>query len=422
MSVAAVAAWPCAPAPSGPSACADEPARDVPGRHTDAERARANASDASRARGRRRARHAGLEHGGAGKAPARLQSSAARRLSGRELEHLRPDRSRRARRRHRGRFLPDRPGATVGGGRRPARARATTANGSPRRLRSASSWRRSPPATAAATTRLSDTIAHGNSDDLPRVSFWELWNEPNFGEDLAPQAIKGSTVPASGPAYRSLLDAGWRGLGLTGHGRDTILIGNLDARGVERESRVPGQPQGLPGNFGADQAAAVRPNAVLRELDVQGAPRRRGGRRRVPNYRRRIATVPERPPGSVPSIRIRRPPVPGQPAADQGQLERSRLHRVLGAAAARQHRSTGSSESTALARAFRSTTTSTATSRTRRTTARATSSRRPPRRPTSTGRNTCPGATRESPRRCSTCCTTRIRRRTCRSSAGSPAV
>ena len=95
-----------------------------------------------------------------------------------------------------------------------------------------------------------DTIAHGDPNDLPRVSFWELWNEPNFGMDLAPQAIKGSTVPASAPAYRSLLDAGWRGLGLTGHGRDAIVIGNLDARGSNGPPR-PGQPQGLPGNFGA---------------------------------------------------------------------------------------------------------------------------------------------------------------------------
>ena len=28
---------------------------------------------------------------------------------------------------------------------------------------------------------ISDTIVHGNADDLPRVSFWELCNEPNFG-------------------------------------------------------------------------------------------------------------------------------------------------------------------------------------------------------------------------------------------------
>jgi len=94
------------------------------------------------------------------------------------------------------------------------------------------------------------TIVRGDADDLPRVSFWELWNEPNFGMDLAPQAVKGSTVPASAPAYRSLLDAGWGALGLTGHGRDTIVIGNLDARGSSGKPR-PGQPQGLPGNFGA---------------------------------------------------------------------------------------------------------------------------------------------------------------------------
>ena len=105
-----------------------------------------------------------------------------------------------------------------------------------------------------------DTIAHGDADDLPRVSFWELWNEPNFGEDLAPQAIKGSTVPTSAPAYRSLLDAAWRGLGLTGHGRDTILIGNLDARGSNGKPR-PGQPQGLPGNFGQ-----TKPLQFLRTL------------------------------------------------------------------------------------------------------------------------------------------------------------
>jgi hypothetical protein len=93
-------------------------------------------------------------------------------------------------------------------------------------------------------------IVHGAAAELPRVNFWEIWNEPNFGMDLAPQAIKGSTAPASPAAYRSLLDAGWSGLGSTGHGGDTIVIGNLDARGSNGKPR-PGQPQGLPGNFGA---------------------------------------------------------------------------------------------------------------------------------------------------------------------------
>jgi hypothetical protein len=92
--------------------------------------------------------------------------------------------------------------------------------------------------------------APGDPNDLPRVSSWEIWNEPNFGGDLAPQAIKGSSVPAAPSMYRKLLDAGWSGLRSTGHGRDRIVIGNLDARGQSARPG-PGAPQGLPGNFGA---------------------------------------------------------------------------------------------------------------------------------------------------------------------------
>jgi hypothetical protein len=100
----------------------------------------------------------------------------------------------------------------------------------------------------------------GDPTDLPRVRFWEIWNEPNFGMDLAPQAIKGSTIPTAAPMYRSLLDAGWSALGATGHGRDTIVIGNLDARGLSaRASRS--LPQGLPGNF-----SATKPMQFVRTL------------------------------------------------------------------------------------------------------------------------------------------------------------
>lgn len=104
------------------------------------------------------------------------------------------------------------------------------------------------------------TSVPGDPNDLPRVSFWEIWNEPNFGGDLAPQAIKGSRVPASPVMYRSLLDAGWSGLQSTGHGRDTIVIGNLDARGQSARP-APGAPQGLPGNFGA-----TKPMQFVRSL------------------------------------------------------------------------------------------------------------------------------------------------------------
>lgn len=100
----------------------------------------------------------------------------------------------------------------------------------------------------------------GDPNDLPRVSFWEIWNEPNFGGDLAPQAIKGSSVPTAATMYRSLLDAGWSALQSTGHGRDTIVIGNLDARGQSGRP-APGAPQGLPGNFGA-----TKPMQFVRSL------------------------------------------------------------------------------------------------------------------------------------------------------------
>jgi hypothetical protein len=89
----------------------------------------------------------------------------------------------------------------------------------------------------------------GSSSPLPRVSFWSIWNEPNFGEDLAPQAIKGSTVSVAPGMYRSLVNAAWGSLQATGHGHDTIVIGELAARGLQGPAtrHVPG---GFPGNFG----------------------------------------------------------------------------------------------------------------------------------------------------------------------------
>ena len=45
-----------------------------------------------------------------------------------------------------------------------------------------------------------------NPADLPRVSFWSIWNEPNYGPSLAPQALPGTrTVEDSRPVWTALL-------------------------------------------------------------------------------------------------------------------------------------------------------------------------------------------------------------------------
>ena len=72
----------------------------------------------------------------------------------------------------------------------------------------------------------------GASTALPRVDFWAIWNEPNYGPDLAPQAVQQSTIEVAPRLYRDLLDAAWTALHATGHGGDTVLIGELAPRGI----------------------------------------------------------------------------------------------------------------------------------------------------------------------------------------------
>lgn len=84
-------------------------------------------------------------------------------------------------------------------------------------------------------------VPAGATAALPRIDFWSVWNEPNNGFDLAPQAIDHNTVTVSPRVYRGLLDAAWSALQATGHGRDTILIGETAPRGEVTFGR--------PGNF-----------------------------------------------------------------------------------------------------------------------------------------------------------------------------
>jgi hypothetical protein len=92
------------------------------------------------------------------------------------------------------------------------------------------------------------------------VSFWAIWNEPNFGEDLGPQAIDGSTVSVAPGMYRNLVGQAWNALQSTGHGRDTILFGEFAPRGMNAPA-TRRRPQGLPGQF-----AQTKPLQFLRTL------------------------------------------------------------------------------------------------------------------------------------------------------------
>jgi hypothetical protein len=92
------------------------------------------------------------------------------------------------------------------------------------------------------------------SDPLPRVGFWSIWNEPNHGGWLTPQWLAGpggkQLIPASPRIYRSLVDAAWTGLNATGHGGDQILLGETAPRGLHN----PGLTRG------------IRPLRFIREL------------------------------------------------------------------------------------------------------------------------------------------------------------
>ncbi|MGI8506748.1 MAG: hypothetical protein ACR2MK_08095 [Solirubrobacteraceae bacterium] len=93
---------------------------------------------------------------------------------------------------------------------------------------------------------------------LPRVDFWSIWNEPNLGTNIAPQATDHSTVEVSPRYYRAMVDSAWAALQATGHGHDRILIGELGPAG---ETNGTG-----PGNFNA-----MAPLRFLRALYCVGS-------------------------------------------------------------------------------------------------------------------------------------------------------
>jgi hypothetical protein len=88
----------------------------------------------------------------------------------------------------------------------------------------------------AVGTRYSGTYRpRGSATAIPRVSFWSIWNEPNYGFDIAPQGLGAhQSTPNSPHVYRNLLDAAWSALQATGHRTrtDRILFGEVTPHGV----------------------------------------------------------------------------------------------------------------------------------------------------------------------------------------------
>jgi len=69
---------------------------------------------------------------------------------------------------------------------------------------------------------------------IPRIDYWGLWNEPNEAAWLNPQwdHVSSTVTILKAPAlYRGLVDVAWTALHATGHGGDTILIGETASRG-----------------------------------------------------------------------------------------------------------------------------------------------------------------------------------------------
>jgi Cellulase (glycosyl hydrolase family 5) len=69
------------------------------------------------------------------------------------------------------------------------------------------------------------------------VHYWSIWNEPNDASSLTPQWLHDPRdptrwVPTAPQVYRRLVDTAWQALQETGHGRDTILIGETAPKGL----------------------------------------------------------------------------------------------------------------------------------------------------------------------------------------------
>ncbi len=160
---------------------------------------------------------------------------------------------------------------------------------------------------------------------VPRVDAWSIWNEPNQGAGLQPQWERdgdGHLVPVAPRIYRNLARNMIAALQSTGHGDDTILLGETAPRGVNRRTST-GSLRPVPFLaavlcLDADTLQALRGRAA----DEQGCDR--------PQARRRLAVTGY---GHHPYSIVSSPATPDPDVRDITLADAPRLGRLLDAGA-----------------------------------------------------------------------------------------
>ena len=79
--------------------------------------------------------------------------------------------------------------------------------------------------------------AQAGTPALPRVALWAVWNEPNLSSWLKPQ-YDSKGRPQSPRIYRALVYAARDALAASGHGSDTLLIGELAPSAGSGSSKI----------------------------------------------------------------------------------------------------------------------------------------------------------------------------------------